>query len=591
MKGADYIAEFLAKQGVKHVFGITGGCIVQTFDAIGRRKGIDYIPVAHEQAAAMAADAYSRVTENFGVAIATSGPGATNLLTGVDCAYYDSIPIMLLTGQVTPDHLKGDTGVRQMGFQETDVVATFTPHTKYAAQVQDPKELRYELEKAAYLARSGRPGPVLLDLCENVQYGDIGDPAELRSFTPPRETKSLAGLERSIEEMFGLISEAERPVVILGGGIRLAGKIPEAREFVESLGLPYTLTWAAMDYLPQDSPHYTGGFGVTSPRDGNFAVANSDLLIAIGTRLDSHEAGPNPKIFARGAKKVVVDIDPTELAKYGPRGMHVDVPICADARSFFAVANHNLGDASVKDLSSWLEKIREWREKYPVCQPEYRELEDKVDPYVFINELSKAQKEGDVILTDCGSNLIWTMQGFKTKPGQRLISAWNNSPMGYAFPASIGAALGADRPVTCITGDGGFLMNIQELATMQRHRIPARIFVVNNHGYGIIKGTLDQWCEGRHHASAPELGLPDPSYVKIAQAFGIETETIENHDELPGKLRSVLERDGPILCEVNLPSPQNIKPKLGFGNPIEDSNPLLPRDEFREQMIVPPLEK
>lgn len=588
MKVSDYIAEFLAtKLGVKHVFVLTGGCIIHAIDSVARREDIRYIPVQHEQSAAMAADAYSRITGNIGVTFSTSGPGATNLLTGTCCSYYDSIPVLSITGQVPAGQLKKDSKSRQIGFQETDVVSIFESVTKYAVLIDNPARIRYELEKAVYIAKSGRPGPVLLDICDDVQRAEI-DPEKLEPFIAPQERKNTEPLKEAWKQIEVLLKESKRPVVILGGGIRLAGAIEDAKKFVRGIGVPYSLTWAGMDFLPHDDPYFVGGFGVTSGRPGNFAVQNCDLLIAIGTRLDTHEAGPNLKQFARAAKKVVIDLDSSELEKYAERGMIVDLPLCADVRDFFEIANTDLREVPKEHISPWLERVSQWKCKYPICLREYDDQEN-VNPYIFMRELSKLSGNDDIILTDCGSNLIWTMQAFEMKGNQRVLSAFNHSPMGYSFPASIGAALAAGRPVTCITGDGGFHLNVQEMATIQRHQLPVKIFVMNNHGHGIIQGTLNAWLDGRHHAASPEFGLPDPDYDKLAKAYGVSTERIENHQELGTKIRKVLSANGPVLCQVELLPVNQIAPKLLYGRPLEDSHPLLDREEFRGNMIVTPV--
>ncbi|MCG3769727.1 MAG: Acetolactate synthase isozyme 2 large subunit [Nitrosomonadaceae bacterium] len=393
-----------------------------------------------------------------------------------------------------------------------------------------------------------------------------------------------------VDQVLSLINQSERPLVILGGGVRLAKAVPLAREFIRKTRLPFTLTWAGMDYLSHDDDLYVGGFGVTSGRPGNFAVQNADLIIAIGTRLDTHETGSNLKTFAREARKVVVDIDPAEQEKYEPRGMHVDVLITADARDFLEAISATLGKLVPRDRSAWLGRIRNWKTKYPICTEEYRRQPARVNPYVFMEELSRLADEDAIIVTDCGSNLIWTMQAFAVHGNQRVISAFNHSPMGYSLPASMGAALAASgRQTICITGDGGLQINIQELATIQRHNIDMKIFVMNNHGHGIIQGTQDNWLDGRHHAADPECGLPDPDFKRIAQAYSVQTERIDGHHELVEKICKVLKTKGPVLCNINLPSGTQIAPKLLYGRPIEDSDPLLPRDEFHSNMLVRPI--
>jgi acetolactate synthase-1/2/3 large subunit len=589
MKTSDYVAKVLVDHGVGEAFVLTGGCIVHIIDSIARNGRIRYIPVMHEQGGAMAADAYARISGNLGVAMTTSGPGATNLLTGVCCSYYDSIPVLLITGQVPASQLKRDSQSRQIGFQETDVVSIYQSVTKYAKLVDDARTIRYELEKAIYIARSGRPGPVLLDICDDVQRAEI-DPQELDSFSPPENAEPQAVSQAQIAQLMSLINQSERPVMILGGGIRSAGALLLVRRVVEELRLPFTLTWAGMDYLAHDHELYVGGFGVTSGRPGNFAVQNADLIIAIGTRLDTHEAGSNMKTFARGARKVVVDIDRAEQEKYASHGMAVDLLITGDAREVLEAISSSHDTLVTRDRTAWLSHIRDWKAKYPICTDAHRRQPSRVNPYVFMEELSRLADDDAIIVTDCGSNLIWTMQGFAAKRDQRVISAFNHSPMGYSLPASMGAALAAPgRQTVCIIGDGGLQINIQELATIERQQVDVKIFVMNNHGHGIIQGTQDNWLDGRHHAAHPDHGLPDPDCERIAKAYGIATERIGSHHELAPTMSKVLGMKGPVLCNVNLLSGPQISPKLLYGRPIEDSDPLLPRDEFHANMLVKPI--
>ena len=589
MKLSDYVAEFFANQGIKHAFVVTGGCIVHTIDSIAKRNDIDYIPVQHEQAGSMAADCYSRVTQNLGLVMATSGPGSTNLLTGVLCSFYDSIPTIIITGQVPSSQLKRDSRSRQIGFQETDVVNIYRTATKYCSLIDDPKNIKYELEKAVYLAKSGRPGPVLLDICDDVQRADV-IPSELKSYNVPVSSNSPSLVEAKIEELLELIEASERPIVILGGGVRLGGAIADAIDFVEKLGVPVAPTWAGMDFIPYSNPLFAGSFGVSSERTGNFTVQNSDLIIAIGTRLDTHETGPDLRTFGREAKIVMLDIDESELEKFDSKGLDIALPICSDVKHFFQIINPMLDNLKKKNIGPWLENIEVWKNKYPICHSEYYKQGDCVNPYVFMDKLSNQLKGNEIIVTDCGANLIWTMQGFRVKKDQRLISAFNNSPMGYSVPASIGACLGSGQPIYCITGDGGLQMNIQELATIEKNNLPIKIFVMNNHGYGIIKNTLATWLDSNYNASGPESGVPDPDFEKIAEAYGVSSCRIDNHDKLSQKIKEVIEYNGPILCNIQILSEQKMIPKLTYGKPIEDSEPLLQREELRESMIIDPLE-
>lgn len=585
MKGSEYIAEFIAEQGVKHPFLITGGAVFNLVDAIARNPSLNYICTGHEQAAAMAADAYSRISENMGVAIATSGPGATNLITGVCCSWYDSIPTIFFTGQVSTGKLKKVDKVRQFGFQETDVSVLFKSITKYSNIITNPKKLKYELEKSNYLARNGRPGPVLLDIPNDIQRAEI-NPLELESYNPPEIKKDKEKLESLVEKTVDLMKEAKRPVVILGGGIRLGGYKEKAVKIIEKLGFPTALTWATKDILPYDHPLVIEGFGVSSERTGNFAIQNSDFILALGTRLDTHETS-NLKTFARGARKVIVDIDKGELDKYNSKGMSSEILANYDVGDFLDVMDKKVNRINTKDISNWIKRINEWKEKYPICLPEYSKQNRNVNPYVFMDVLSNELKEGEIITADTGDNLSWTMQGFRIKKNQRLFSAFNHTPMGYSLPASIGAYFASKKPITCIIGDGGIQMNIQELATLKHHNMPVKIFLFDNGGYGMIRQTLDNYMGSRYEAIDAESKVPMPNIRKISESYGIPTLEIKEHNELKDRIRKTLDyNDGPILCNVKINPNQKIQPKLISGRPIEESSPKLPKEVFLKEMSI-----
>lgn len=589
MKLSDYVANFLAEQKIRHAFVITGGAAAHMIDSIAKHPKIDYICTQHEQAAAMAADAYSRVTDNFGAAVVTSGPGATNLLTGVCGAYYDSIPVIYITGQVATFRLKGDMGVRQLGFQETGTIDIYNSVTKYAVMVNDPKRIRYELEKAAYIAKTGRPGPVLIDLPDDLQRGEINTDG-LEPFVPAPESKNLDNLNGPVDKCLQLLEEAQRPVVILGWGIALAKAQKEARKFIDKLGFPVLPTWATMYMLPSSHSLHAGSFGLHGSRYGNYTVQNSDLVLSIGSTLDTHNTGSPLTSFAREAKKIIVDIDPYELNRYKRVGVDVDVLIHADAKDFLQVINRKVDGIAKRDISEWMKRIAEWQAKYPICPPEYYKTAE-VNPYVFVKALSKESAEGDVIFVDTGCGVAWMMQAFEFKENQRLFSAFNNTPMGYAIPASIGACFALDKmPITCVTGDGGLNVNIQELATILRHNLPIKIFLINNYGYSMIRQTQDQWFDSRYEASTVESGLALPDFVKVAKAYGYKTVTIAKNRELHERIREILDSEGPIFCNVEIPEHLGIIPQAKFGRPIEDQEPFLDRKEFLENMIVKPLE-
>jgi acetolactate synthase-1/2/3 large subunit len=590
MKLSDYVALFLARQGIRHVFAISGGASIHLIHSVAKTPGIDFVCPQHEQAGAMAADAYARATRNLGCAISTSGPGATNMLTGVCCAYYDSVPVLYITGQVATFRQKGDTGVRQIGFQETDTVAIYRPVTKYAIQVTDPRRIRYELEKAVYLAKSGRPGPVLLDLPDDLQRSEI-DPEELESFRPEQENSDP--VEMSVEKMDRLIEllrKAHRPIVILGSGIRLSKAEKEAKKLVEGLGLPVAPTWGMMDFLPSDHPLVVGGFGTHGTRYGNFAVQNADLVLVIGARLDTREAGWPFKSFAREANKIVVDVDINELNKFEKYGMQVDLKVHSDAKQFLTALCARMEDIVLPDMNDWKGRICEWKSKYPICPPRYYEEED-VNPYVFFKTLSKASCEGAAIVLDTGCALAWMMQAFDVKRNQKIFHDFNNTAMGYALPASMGVSLALNRgAVICVTGDGSLQMNIQELATVTRHQLPIKIFLLNNHGHSMIQQTQDQWLGSKYYASSVKGGLASPDFVAIARAYGFKTFKVERNQDLGRAVGRVLTQEGPVFCNVEIRPEHRVSPQTKFGRPIEDSEPLLDRNEFLSNMIVKPEE-
>ncbi|HET6884332.1 MAG TPA: thiamine pyrophosphate-binding protein [Pirellulales bacterium] len=587
MKLSDYVAAFLAKQGVRHVFAISGGASLHLIHSIAETDGVSFVCPMHEQAAAMAADGYARVTGNLGAAIATSGPGATNLLTGVACAYYDSVPTIFITGQVSTFRAKGDTGVRQIGFQETDTIDIFRPVTKYAVQVDRPERIRFELEKAVHMARAGRPGPVLIDIPDDIQRAAV-EPEALIGYPPSEPTSAPTGLSDTVLQCRDLILAARRPVVVLGWGVRLAGAAELAVKVIERLGLPVAPTWAMADLLPADHPLAIGTFGTHGTRHANFAVQNADLILSVGSRLDTKATGSPPATFAREARKVVVDVDVNELNKFSRFGLTIDLAVAADAHQFFAslLAVAERGPQTDK----WLNQIREWKRRWPVCPDEWHRQRD-VNPYVFVKALANECREGEIIFLDTGCTLAWCMQAFDFKAGQRLFHDWNNTAMGWALPASVGASFAKPgRPIVCVTGDGSLQMNIQELATVARHKLPIKLFLLNNHGHSMIQQTQDQWLGSRYFASSVEGGLADPDYVAIAEAYGFRTVSLSRNADLAQGVAAVMRCEGPVFCHVDVPPQHRVIPQVKFGRPNEDPEPLLPRREFFQNMLVKPLE-
>lgn len=573
MKLADYVIDFLTSQGIRHNFLVSGGAVIHLVDSTSKHPQMDYICGQHEEHSASAADMYSRVTGNLGLVMTTSGPGATNIVTSVANAFYDSIPMLCITGQVARFRIRKSKKLRQRGFQEIDTVSLFQSITKYCNLVLNPEDIRYELEKAIYFAKEGRPGPTLLDIPDDLQRVDI-DPQTLRRFDPPEKLKPNIASE--IEALDQLILQAKRPVLIFGAGIQYAKAAKEALQFAESLHIPVACTWGGADVIPHMHRLNMGCIGICGPRGGNFAVQNSDLVIALGTRLSPNVTGGKQNLFAPHAKKVMVDIDAEELAKFGADTFLLDLPICTDLKDFFQEFK---AQPNRDNYFSWRLLIRSWISRYPVCPSGLEDSESKVQPHLFIKKLSSLAEERAIIIGDTGANLSWTLQAFETKPGQRIFSAWNQTPMGYSLPASVGAALASDREIICLIGDGGFMMCLQELATIRRHHLPIRIFLFNNAGHAIQKQTIDNWLNSHYAAVDEATGLYFPDYQKIAEAFDIPYFVLKSNNDLK-KLPQILSQKGPFLCDVQMIESEKIVPMLKFGAGIEDLDPKIPKEEL-----------
>lgn len=586
MKLSDYIADFLVEAGVKKVFVLSGGAAVHMIDSVSRNKNIDYICAQHEQHAGAEADGYSRISNNLGAAIVTSGPGGTNLATSIANAYFDSVPVLFLCGQVATFRLKKSKNLRQKGFQETDVVSIFQPITKYAKRILNPLDIAYELEKAVYLAKEGRPGPVLLDIPDDLGRAQIDLP-KLKHFKQPTKVEVSKNLKQKIGKLFQLISSSMRPVIIYGAGVGIADSREKAIKFAEHFGIPAVRTYGGGDVMPSFHPLNIGTIGIAGCRSGNFALQTADLIIAVGTRLSPNVTGGKQNLFATHAKKVMVDIDPAEVNKFSKDEFLIDLPIIADARDFFEACErlytHPQGDHGYRN---WLKLIRSWEKKYPVCPVDYYKKNKEIQPHVFIKELAKLAKENDVIVADTGANLCWTLQAWETKKNQRIISAWSHTPMGYALPGAIGASFVGENNVLCLIGDGGLMLCLQELATVVRHKLPIKIFIFNNHGHSIQKQTLETWLSGKYEAVDEASGLSFPNFEKIGRAFGIPTVTLKHHKELKKRLSEILSAKGAVLVNVEIDPNARIVPMLKFGAGLEDLDPKLPREEIDEVMAT-----
>jgi len=582
MNLSDYTLKFLEKKKVKKVFLITGGAIAFMIDAFSRNKKIKYISAAHEQSAAMMADAYSRLGPNFSCTMVTSGPGATNLITGIACSYFDSIPSLHICGQVNTyeqqDGHKSTKNVRQVGFQETDIVNIAKPITKYAYKIKDASEIRYVLEKAYHLATTGRPGPVLIDIPMDLQRVKI-DPKKLKSFKPSIN-KKIINYRNIVAKIENLLRKSKKPVIILGGGIKYGKAELDLINFLKIFNIPIVTTWSGVDLIDHNNKNYIGNIGVYGSRAANFTVQNSDLILCLGSRLDTRVTGGVPKSFARNAKKIVVDIDKYELEK--KRGLKIDLKVELDIKIFFQEYKKYKKINIIKE--EWLLRCYNWKIQYPIILKKFYDEKKYINPYVFIDKLSKTLNKKDIIIADDGGHLTWTIQSFKVKFGQKLFSAFGNSPMGYALPASIGASIVKNKSrIICIDGDGSIQINLQELHTVDKLQLPVKIFILNNSGFGIIKQFQDLYMGKRYEASGK--GVSNPSFKKISNAYNINYNLLKKHSDLK-KLSKIISSKKPEIIEINLRNDQKIIPKLQFGNPIEDLSPLLPRSEFYKNMDV-----
>lgn len=583
MKLADYVANFLAKIGCRDVFVLSGGASLQLIHSVDKHPHLNFFCPLHEQAAAMAADGYTRATGRLGVALVTSGPGATNLLTGVCSAYYDSVPVIYITGQVATFRMRKDSGVRQIGFQETDVVSMFRSVTNYAVTIHHPHDIRYELEKAHYLALHGRPGPVLIDIPDDLQRAEI-DIENLRGFEPEFEEQVTS--EDELMAFVHLVQKSERPVIVIGWGVHLAHAYDELKEFVSLLGFPVAPTWAMAHFLIDNQDLLIGTFGTHGTRYANFAIQNADLIIAIGSRLDTKATGSPPSTFARGAKKICIDIDKAELDKFSRYALTIDLKIQDNVKKILNRLIPKFKNIEKNNISPWLNAISSWKEKYPICPKDYYE-ENKVNPYVFVKTLSKYAMPNDIVFVDTGCSIAWIMQAFEFKKNQRLYHDFNNTAMGWALPASIGASIGMDRrSIICVVGDGSLCMNIQELATVISNNLPIKIFLLNTHGHLMVQQTQEQWFQSKFFATTVNGGLPFVNFMKVAEAFGFNAIDIHANDELDEKVSKMIASNSSMFCNIEIDQKHRVIPQVKFGRPNEDAEPLLERQELKSNMFV-----
>jgi acetolactate synthase-1/2/3 large subunit len=600
MKLADYVLTYLKQHNINTVFAVYGAAIGDLVDAFSR-VDLKYIAVMHEQAGSFAAETYAKVSGNIGCCLATSGPGGQNLLTGIANCYYDSVPCLFITGQINSKFLKRSSDLRQVGFQENDIVSMAKPVTKFAEMVKKPETIRWILDEAIYLATEGRPGPVLIDIPMDIQKADI-DPLGL----PNIGLTDLIGDEntpvsnRCIKEFIKDFKESKRPVLLVGGGVRPKA-VQSVRQLGMALNIPCFPTWNAIDVFTSDYENYRGRVGTYGGAGRNFGIQNSDLLLAIGTRIPGRITGGNISSFARGAKKYLVDIDPS-LLKPSNQDVKFDVNIHCDAYKFCNKLIHELYKDKLPDRASWLELTKRWRDTYDPVLPEYYDTKEFVNPYVFMRILSEVLEPGDIIVTDCGGNAVVTYQAFETKYGQRLVSSNGNSPMGFSFAGAMGAAcLPEDtkladgyKPfnrVICIIGDGGFNMNIQELRTVKNYGLnKLKTFILNNHSYGIGLQYQETNFDSRFIGTGPD-GYNPPDFMPIVEAYGIATGKIYNQKDLRGKISAIINYPEAAVCDVDCGMFAKYEPRIfGWKTPIEDMYPYIDRQEFRNNMIIKPMD-
>ena len=647
---ADYLAAQIPRLGVDHVFAVTGGGAMHLDDALRLRPDVHVIFNQHEQACAIAAEGYARANGTLGIAVVTSGPGGTNCMTGVLGMWHDSVPALFLSGQVRFDTTVASTGLplRQLGDQENDIVRLVAPITKYAAMISDPLLARYHLEKAVYLALNGRPGPVWLDVPLNVQAARVDpenlagfDPSELealpdrsiepergrpvavvddlvrpdemvprspswpRPYAAPQERGAAWGrFDREVaraqaEALMLRLRAAERPVVLAGSALRSAGAVDDFRALVETLGLPVTTAWNALDVMWQDHPLFIGRPGTVGDRAGNFAVQNADLLLVLGCRLNVRQIGYEFAAFARAAHLVVVDIDAAELAK---PTISPNVAVHADVGWFVRTLRElAVGEPAPRSRSAWLGWCSERRARYPVVLPEYRDRDAPINPYVFIDELSDQLAPGDVVVLANGAACVTALQALRLKRDHRVIVNSGTAGMGYDLPAAIGAACARrarprdKRRVVCLAGDGSVQMNLQELETLVHYELPVKIFVFNNGGYLSMRLTQDNLFAGARFGESASTGVGLPDMVAVAGAFGLASNRVESHAALPVAIAQTLAGDGPSLLDVVMDPEQGFAPKVIAeklpdgtieSKPLEDMFPWLDREELRANMVV-----
>ena len=603
---ADYVADFLVEKGVTDCFSVVGGGAMHLNDALGHHKELKVTYNHHEQACAMAAEAYARVDNRIAAVCVTTGPGGTNALTGVVGGWLDSIPMFIISGQVRYDTtarygMKFTDGMplRAMGDQEYDIVKSVEPMTKYAVMIEDPKQIRYALEKGWHLATSGRPGPVWIDIPVNFQ-GCFIETDELEGYNFSENNKKIPPAidDETVSIVLEKIKNAKRPVFHAGYGIRLSGGYDVFRSVAEKLNIPIVTYWNAADLVEDDYPLYCGRAGNMGDRAGNWAIQNADLILAVGTRISIRQVGYNWQTWARGAEVIMVDVDRAEMKK---PTLHVEMPIWADAKDFLEKLDKAADvENPVNTNTDWISVCQRWKADYPVLLPRQKEQNgDMTNVYAFVRMMSACLPEDSLTAVSNGACCVVGNQAYVIKKGSRMVNNSAIASMGYGLPAAIGLCIGGGKRTTiCLEGDGSIMMNLQELQTVITNKLPVKIFLINNNGYHSIRITQNNLF-GEHSkvGIGEESGdLSFPEYKKIAEAFGYKYYKIKNNGEIEQVTRTVLNENDPVFCEVFTDTDQVWEPKSStkrlpdgtlVSPPLEDLAPFLPRDEIKKQMFIP----
>jgi acetolactate synthase-1/2/3 large subunit len=591
VKVSDYVMQFIAARGVKHVFMLAGGGAMHLNDSLGGCTQLKYVCNLHEQACAIAAEAYSRVTNDLGVVLVTTGPGSTNTVTGVAAAWLDSTPVLFISGQVKRADLKRDSGVRILGVQEIDIISIVNSITKYAVTIEDPLSIRYHLEKAVQTALTGRRGPVWIDIPLDIQAAKV-DPAMLKGLADLDAPNNTPSLTDSVSQLIEMLNQSKRPVILAGNGIRSAGAELIFKTVTERLGIPVLTTWLGLDLMPTDHPLCFGRPGSLAPRGANFTLQNCDLLLVIGSRLDMALTAYAHDRLARAAKKVMVDIDACEIQKMKTP---IHLPIIADANAFLGELDRQARSVRMGGWVEWVERCQDWKSRYPLVLKEHRDM-TPLSMYFFSEALGNEMASGDIIAPgSSGVAVEIFLLCLNIKPNQRCFHNRGTGAMGFGLPAAIGAAVASGRRTICVDGDGGFQMNIQELATVHRLQLPIKFFVINNDGYASIRASQMGYFNRLAGADATS-GVTLPELQAVAKAYEIPYFRIAEKIDLNLQICRVLQADGPAICEVIVAAKEEriprassyIKPDGSMGSkPLEDLFPHLDREEFSKNMLIP----